>query len=268
MVDWEKRLPDIENTVFLSAGQFTAQQPWLHPWVTVDSYELIYVLRGTVRLQEGDTVAEAAHGQWLLLRPHAAHGGVGEPQQDVSFWWFHFTLPQLPPPLTGPAMPLPHTADTARLTGLARQLLYCASTAAYPTVARDMLIRLILTELCVLTDAAPADPLLARVTEWIRINRDTPLTAASVAAHFGYHRDYLSRRFKAAYGVGLKEYLIGQRMDLARQLLLDRRLPLKEVAARVGYTDYKLFLKAFTYHQHVTPTQYRQAAASVHTNKR
>ncbi len=268
MVDWKQLLPTIEQASFISAGQFTAQQPWVHPRVTVDSFELIYVLRGTVRLQEGDTLAEASKGGWLLLRPKVPHGGVGEPEEDVSFWWFHFTLPRALPPLQGPRLPLPDTADPARLTGLARQLLYCASTAAYPTAARDMLIRLILTELCVLAYAAPGDPLLSRVSEWIRINRDTPLTAARVADHFGYHRDYLSRRFKAAYGVGLGEYLTQQRMDLARQLLLDRRLPLKEVAAQVGYSDYKLFLKAFTYHQHMTPTQYRQTAAGVHTNKR
>ncbi|MBE6779158.1 MAG: helix-turn-helix transcriptional regulator [Ruminococcaceae bacterium] len=267
MSDHTHHVSNLQEVTFVSAGQFTAQEPWRHPVRTIGDGELIYVLRGRVEMAQGDTVFAAEPGQWLWLCPGVEHRGVGQPRTDVRFWWFHLALPSSLPWLQGPVLPLPDTADTERLTGLARQLLYTASTAIYPAIARDMLARLMLIEIGVLLENAPHDPLLSRVAEWIRINRDTPLTAGQVAAHFGYDRDYLSRRCKQALGMGLKEYIIRQRMDLARQLLLDQQLPLRQVAAQVGYRDYKLFLKAFTYHQGMTPTQYRQTAAGVHTNK-
>ena len=267
MTDRERSLSVLQKAAFVSAGQFTAQEPWLHPARTIGDWELIYVLRGQVEMAEEDVPFTAGPGQWLWLRPGVEHRGVGQPRTDVRFWWFHVTLPASGAPWQGPVLPLPDTADTERLTGLARHLLYAASTAVYPPDIRDMLAQLLLVEIDILLENAINDPLLARVAEWIRLNRDVPLTAGQVAAHFGYNRDYLSRRCKQALGMGLKEYVVRQRMDRARQLLLDPQLPLQQVAAQVGYADYKLFLKAFTYHQGMTPTQYRQAAAGVHTNK-
>lgn len=41
------------------------------------------------------------------------------------------------------------------------------------------------------------------------------------------------------------EYLIGKRIQKAKELLLDDKLSIEEIAEKVGYNDYFYFLKAF-----------------------
>lgn len=53
---------------FSSMGLFRTDEPWTHPVITVDSYELIYVLENDVLIYEGDARYRVAPGE-LLMRP-------------------------------------------------------------------------------------------------------------------------------------------------------------------------------------------------------
>ena len=57
-------------------------------------------------------------------------------------------------------------------------------------------------------------------------------------------------------------------MQTIKQLLLSTDLPLKEIARRCGFEDYACFLKFFSYHESLTPTQFRTAFYRQHTNIR
>lgn len=41
---------------------------------------------------------------------------------------------------------------------------------------------------------------------------------------------------------------------------------MQEIAAKSGFSDYKLFLKYFRYHEGVTPSEFRSAYYKIHTN--
>ena len=51
-------------------------------------------------------------------------------------------------------------------------------------------------------------------------------------------------------------------------MLLETEHTLAEVADLSGFTDYKLFLKFFKYHEGMTPTEFREVYYSQHTNNR
>ena len=57
-------------------------------------------------------------------------------------------------------------------------------------------------------------------------------------------------------------------MTHIKRLLLETEHTLAEVADMSGFTDYKLFLKFFRYHEGMTPTEFRKVYYSQHTNNR
>ena len=68
----------------------------------------------------------------------------------------------------------------------------------------------------------------------------------------------LKRRFKAATGATLIEYLQNLRIEEAKRLLEQGELPIDEVSAAVGYLDISFFRRLFKRLTGLTPSQYRR----------
>jgi len=68
----------------------------------------------------------------------------------------------------------------------------------------------------------------------------------------------LKRRFKAATGSTLIEYLQNLRIEEAKRLLEQGELPMDEVSEAVGYLDISFFRRLFKRLTGLTPGQYRR----------
>jgi len=68
----------------------------------------------------------------------------------------------------------------------------------------------------------------------------------------------LKRRFKAATGSTLIEYLQNLRIEEAKRLLEQGELPIDEVSEAVGYLDISFFRRLFKRLTGLTPSQYRR----------
>ncbi|MEO1470550.1 MAG: helix-turn-helix domain-containing protein [Pseudomonadota bacterium] len=80
-----------------------------------------------------------------------------------------------------------------------------------------------------------------------------------------------SRRFQRATGVSPREFIAAKRVERARELLSRSRIPVDEVAARLGYADRSSFSKAFQEKTGLSPAAYRrrtQAAAALAAHRR
>jgi len=71
-------------------------------------------------------------------------------------------------------------------------------------------------------------------------------------------RAAFAKRFKGLVGQPMFEYLTALRIQRAKELLADTKLPLYEVANRVGYESDLAFTKTFKKHAGTTPTRYRK----------
>jgi AraC-like DNA-binding protein len=67
----------------------------------------------------------------------------------------------------------------------------------------------------------------------------------------------LKRHFKAVFSRSIRAFVLAQRHEIARTLLLDTRLSIKEIAARIGYSDVAHFSIAFKRDQGVSPSVFR-----------
>ena len=69
----------------------------------------------------------------------------------------------------------------------------------------------------------------------------------------------LRRRFKAATGISMQDYVLQKRLAAARALLADSDLPLKAIAARLGYSSEAFFSRQFKTHSGVAPGAFRRS---------
>ena len=256
------------------AGKFTSRGTWIHPVGTYETWEIIYMIQGCAYLYEGDRRITANAGDVVFFRPGAEHGGTASSEDTVSFFWIHGKAPTEDANTALECLPLHAAAmQHTQIPLLCRQLLNVSSTPRYPASVRNALLGIILTEYAIHTQPRAKqerneERLVNDIAEYIRINAMNTLHTADIANHFGYNVDYLTRLFRRSHGVGLKGYVDSMRMGHIRTLLLSTDLPLKTIAAQSGFDDYKAFLKYFSYHEDITPTELRRRFYRTHTNNR
>ena len=92
----------------------------------------------------------------------------------------------------------------------------------------------------------------------IREHLDYALTRNSIAEHFYLSADYLDRIFKRECGQTVTDYIMEQRIMLAKQLLAGCTLSVSEVAAKVGFVNFSHFSSVFKRSTGVTPFAFRK----------
>ena len=109
---------------------------------------------------------------------------------------------------------------------------------------------------------AMQDPQLARTFRAIHAAPAEPWTVGAMAREAGLSRAAFARRFGARVGEAPMAYLTAWRMTLAARRLHAGRLPLRVVAAEVGYESEAAFSRAFKKYHGVAPAGYRDRVAA------
>jgi AraC family transcriptional regulator len=107
--------------------------------------------------------------------------------------------------------------------------------------------------------AAPAldDPRLARVAERIEADLTGELTLDALAGVAGMSPFHFARAFRAATGAPPHRYVMRRRIERAKLLLRTTRLPVSDIAWRVGWENPAHFTAAFRKAEGVTPGAFR-----------
>lgn len=106
--------------------------------------------------------------------------------------------------------------------------------------------------------AALKDHAIGRVLRAIHAAPKQDWTVDDLAREAGLSRTVLMERFNASVGMPPIGYLTRWRMQIAKRLLSDTRLPIKEIGHRVGYTAGRAFVRAFTREAGRTPAMFRR----------
>jgi AraC-like DNA-binding protein len=85
------------------------------------------------------------------------------------------------------------------------------------------------------------------------------LEPRDLAAHLGLTHDYFTRRFRLAFGMAPRRWLVRERIRAACVLLAEGDAPLERVASALGYGDPKLFGRQFRAVMGVPPARWRSA---------
>lgn len=116
---------------------------------------------------------------------------------------------------------------------------------------RDIAIKETNTKLTEITD---------QVISYIDLNyTDNSINLDKVAEHFNVSVSYLSSLLKKEKGISFNKYLIGVRIDKAKELLKYSDLKVAEVAKQVGYNDVYYFSHSFKKNTKTSPKEYRES---------
>lgn len=254
-----------ENGKFFSydmIGEFHSSGEWIHPKRRINSFEIIFVLDGTVYIAEETQKYTLQKNQLLLLEPYKEHYGYVSTSKPVAFYWFHFFTDLEIAEKT-------HTGtDIYDVKELLKKLLHITNSPDYSPYAADAAGLLIFEEFNRLSskENASDQALAVQIREYIRNNIKKEITISDIARHFGYNADYIGKYFKKSRGVPLKKYLAEQRLRLAKDLLLTTDMSVKQIAKELGYSEENNFTKFFIYHETITPVRFRNKYCNTHIN--
>ncbi|WP_316818790.1 helix-turn-helix transcriptional regulator [Pedobacter nyackensis] len=102
----------------------------------------------------------------------------------------------------------------------------------------------------------PQDRRLGLVIQFMELSLDDTIVFPELAKRFGFSERSLSRLFQNDVGMSFIQYYTLQRMMRALKLLLEDKLSVKEVAARVGYNSIPTFSTTFYKILGIRPSDY------------
>lgn len=254
---------------FYNGGDLTSRSGFLHQRRTMECWVMIYILSGSMDICTDGREYSAAAGEWILLRPGAEHYGTRQSDGELSYLWGHFSTSQEltcceDTPQGELILPEHGRANSQRISLLFRQLVNYSRRDVYTPKMTECALQLLLMEITQEYRDSESTvrsrlPLVEDVNEWIRLNCHRPLNVKLIAEEFHYNPEYLSALYSRSAGVTLTAAVNRARLEVAKKLLSDRNVTIKEAAYSCGFSDDKYFMRVFRKSEGMTPEQYRAA---------
>lgn len=102
------------------------------------------------------------------------------------------------------------------------------------------------------------DPLIEELSAYIKENLQADLRVEALCARFHLSKNSLYRVFREHFDQSVNEYIIGCRLERAKELLAGSKEPLYMVAEKVGMDQYAYFSKLFKERVGINPAAYRK----------
>ena len=87
---------------------------------------------------------------------------------------------------------------------------------------------------------------------------DTNNSSDFLASELGYDYSYLSKLFSSVVGVTIEKYIINQKLEKVKELLVYDELSLKEIAYKLGYSSVQYLSNQFKKNTRLTPSQFKK----------
>lgn len=241
---------------FQSAGCIRSKSDWSHRKQTLECFELILVVEGNLHIQANYDRYTVNENEILILSPYTTFHGYRTEKESTSFYWCRFMTDDLTK--FGIEKTFISVADIAEIQDLFIHLASLSAMPEHSQILPELLISLILTEIGIAekSENKKDTKISSEIANLIQENGGL-ITPEQVAEHFGYNKDYISKLFKSAYGMTIKEYSNKIKIQNAKNLLVTSAYTIKQIALSLGFENNNLFIKFFKYHENITPTQFR-----------
>lgn len=230
---------------------------------------LIVVTGGTGSVMIGDDSYELSSGCALYIPMHTPFRM--ETEAGMRSYWFHFSchahasavsceeLARIP----GMDTFYPPQGETHFVVQSAEKILsywlhpYSEGQVLSDAALLDALARLLLVAHAKEREASP-DAVVQEAERFIQAHARQALSLEMISQHVGMSKYHLTRKFTKAYGVSPVQYHTRVRMQHAKRLLALRTMPVKEVAAQLGYSSLHAFSRAFHREVGVPPSMFAE----------
>ncbi|MCC6117805.1 AraC family transcriptional regulator [Lactiplantibacillus plantarum] len=259
------------------SGLYTGTQDWCRKeLIQPGNYGIMVVLRGEVYLQIGQQDYTVRKNEYLVVPPFKSAQGFQPIPTGSQYIWLHFfprqavevgshyhkagvreaVLPQHGQLFNAP-----------RVVSAAVELINSEGTASpyYSDLAVAKFLVLISYDHAQLVQSrygqAAHQNVANQVHKYLLVHFLEIDHLAELADVWGFSVPYLNRKFKAKYHVSLYEFLIEQRLQYAKNLLVFGNDPVYAVASQAHFRDSKNFYRMFKKRVGTSPLQYRKLHA-------
>lgn len=253
-------------------------ETWWRNYLHVHSFfEVCYVLKGEGVFRIHEQTFAVSKGDLFIARPNERHEIIASAKDPLGI---HFWAYSLVPPnqtknhdlsrlfsafLESSTSLIHMQQETASILdsltrevsqkdigfafiieGLVKQLLIATARASTQNLASSRL-----------PERRHQDTVVETIDRYLRDNYSEPLRLREIAAQIHLSERHMSRLFKSATGKSIKHYATELKIDIAKQLLLDKSLSISDVAYATGYQDVRHFSTMFRQQTGSSPSQYR-----------
>lgn len=265
--------------IYHYTGKFQApNELWTHMERTLSDYELFMVTEGNLYISNNKKDYTIKEGDYLLQSPGTLQKGYAP--SNCSFYWLHFMPDDRNDANSGSVMSLESASrislpDTGALKNpdkiivLMKQLQ--DSIRSYHTlISRNYMTTVILCELYnqlnqfsyLKEQNSSKIQLFNDLVDYIHSHIHENITVGALSQIFGYNEKYMTSFFHKSMGVSLKQYILREKMEIAKGILTDTNRSISDIGYSLGYTDQHNFSKAFKKQVGFTPTNYRNTYAN------
>ena len=282
--------------LLLQLGGFTSEilgwgfysgEAWWRNYLHAHSFfEVCYAFCGRGRFRIGGRDCPVQAGDLFIAKPDEAHEIVSDDAAPLGIYFWSYTL--VPPAGAShrdvDAMLHAFSVDGAAVAsgvGVVEKTLelltdeVARGSPGYAQVVEGLALKLILETARAVSHVQPPtvtngkpgrdaskdiskDVAVTTMLRYIRDNYNRPLSLKEVAAQVHLSERHTSRLFKRAVGTSVKQHVLDLRLDVAKQLLLNEKTSVAEVAYATGYGDVRHFSTLFRQRTGTTPTDYRE----------
>lgn len=99
---------------------------------------------------------------------------------------------------------------------------------------------------------------IRKVKQYISANLGGDLSLTRIGEVVGFNPSYLSRLYKQMTGEGLSDYIVAERLQLAKALLAKQHMRIHDIAESLGFDSPAYFARFFKKQTGMTPTEFRE----------
>lgn len=221
----------------------------------INYFELTFVLEGEIEYILDGTSYLAKKGSLIFARPQMVRERKAIANMDYVSFNFTSTAELYDIPIIQKDV----TTDTIKL--LLRSFEHIHSqTLNFDDERLSLLLQCIFLQLKHQNKQKNEHPLVAEIKKFIKGRLKEKITLAEISKITFFSPSHCELVFKRETGKGIIDYIIEERIALAKSLLWDGTSRPSEIAEQVGFSDYNYFARAFKKRTGYTPTQYMKLA--------
>lgn len=119
------------------------------------------------------------------------------------------------------------------------------------------ILNYILLELSDTMGFSPNNEHILKIIRYIDDNITSPITLSRVCKEINLSKEYTSAIFKKSMGCTLTDYINERKIRLAKDLITNRVMSLKDVSEYLGYSNYNYFSRLFKRYFDISPMALR-----------
>ena len=248
----------------ISTGHFLYKPGYSLERNSYDSFLLMYVLSGNVRVETKNFAGSAHEKDFILLNCYDYHKYFTENGYDCL--WFHFdgiAAEGYYRMVTAKLGNIFHIHGSRALADKMSEILHMFSSgnqiseAYLSKLITDILTAFLMSEKNKTSKRSRLDVSMENILSYINEHFREALTVDDLASVAGLSPYHFIRTFKQSTGYTPHEYLLDTRIENAKYLLTTTSMPSKDICFGTGFSSESVFCASFRKKTGLTPSEYR-----------